>query len=335
MSYTSGGLIEAADFNGFVSTSANNVNAIWSTGSGDKGYGQSALSTVSVGGTVTATNWASLVNTLASMGSQQSTSITTRTAPVTGNTISVLANVATDINSLTASRGNAGLRGNFYGTWTGSAAKTAATAANAAGWTITFTQTLTFADTNAIRYFFNGGGIVRLDYSKSSTGTDKDPDWNLLASQCGNLNFTGRVAGADQIIFGTTYSGTTRIGGSGGTQTTLATTTGFYNLTAGAAATTIFQLNDAVSPYTGDYIRTTVALSAGGTVLTFTTTWFDAGYSGAGKSNAISGGTDTTSPNVSTTYGTAPMTLLRYFPPSTSFLTVASWGTPTVASSVA
>ena len=92
MTYTSGSLIEAADYNGFVSSSANNVNAIWSTGSGDKGYGQTAIANVSVGGTVTATQWASLVNTLASLGSHQGTTITSRTAPVAGDVINILAN---------------------------------------------------------------------------------------------------------------------------------------------------------------------------------------------------------------------------------------------------
>ncbi len=38
MTYTSGGLIQATDYNGFVSTTANaNVNDVWSTGASDKG----------------------------------------------------------------------------------------------------------------------------------------------------------------------------------------------------------------------------------------------------------------------------------------------------------
>ena len=91
MTYSSGGLIQATDFNGFVSTGTPDINDIWSTGSTDSGWGQTALSTVSVGGIVTATNWASLVNTLASMGSQTATTITSRSAPTAGQTISVLA----------------------------------------------------------------------------------------------------------------------------------------------------------------------------------------------------------------------------------------------------
>jgi hypothetical protein len=122
------------------------------------------------------------------------------------------------------------------------------------------------------------------------------------------------------------------LGGSGGTQTTLATTTGFYNLTAGGSAVTIFQLNNATTPYTPEFIRTQVALNAGGTVLTFTTVWSDDGSSGPGVSSNISGGTATTSPATSIT-GTAPTTLLNLIPPSTTHLS-ASWGTPTIDSSV-
>jgi hypothetical protein len=78
MTYTSGGLIQATDYNGFVSSTAGaNVNDVWSTGSGASGWGQPALSTVSATNTITATQWASLVNTLVNMGGQTSTTIQT------------------------------------------------------------------------------------------------------------------------------------------------------------------------------------------------------------------------------------------------------------------
>ena len=74
MTYSVGGIIQATDYNGFVSTTSGaNVNDVWGTGTGDKGWGQTALSTVSVGGIVTATNWASLVNNLSAAGSQTNT----------------------------------------------------------------------------------------------------------------------------------------------------------------------------------------------------------------------------------------------------------------------
>ena len=139
MTYSSGGLIQATDYNGFVSTTAGaNINDIWAAGSGDKGYGQSALATVSAAGTVTATQWASLVNTLSSLGSQTSTTITARTAPTAGTTISVLAAVNTDLTSVTTNRNNAAAVGTQYTGWTGTNSKTTGT--SGAAWSITFTN---------------------------------------------------------------------------------------------------------------------------------------------------------------------------------------------------
>jgi hypothetical protein len=334
MTYVSGGLIQAADYNGFVNDSANNINAIWGTGSGDKGWGQTAISTVSVGGTVTATQWATLVANLATAGQQTNSTLTSRTQPVAGNTISILANVATDINTVTNNRGNAAASGTTIGTFSGTTSKTTATGSGTTAWTITFTHTITFASANAARFFFNAGGLVKVMYGKTSTGTDHDPDWNTLAGQCGNIFLGGYVNGAAQTIAGTSYTGTTRIGGTGGTQTTLATTTGFYQLTTTPA--TIFQLNNASAPYTPEYIRTTAAVNANAspTTITLTTTWVDDGSSGAGVSSNITGGTAVTSPATAIGAATAPTTLVNLVPPSTTYLS-ASWGTPTIAASVA
>ena len=330
MTYTQGSLIEASDYNGFANASANNINAVWSTGSGDKGWGQTALSTVSIGGTVTATSWAALVANLATAGQQTSSTLTSRTQPVTGNVIAILANVATDINTVTLNRGNAAASGTEYGVFSGTTSQVNPTGSGQNAWTITFTHTVTFASADALRYFFNAGGIVRLKYGKSSTGTDADEDWNTLSGYVGSINLTGRVNGAAQTIAAQSYTGTTRLSGTGGTETTLTTTTGWYNLTG--SPTTIFQLNNPTAPYTTEFIRTT-ATATSSTVLTLVTTWVSDGSSGAGTSSNIDGGTATASPSTTIT-GTAPTTLVTYIPPSTTYLS-ASWGTPSIAASVA
>jgi hypothetical protein len=325
MTYTSGSLIQAADYNAFTTT-AGGLNDIWATGSGDKGWGQTAFTSAAAAGTVTATQWAQLVNNLSTSGTQTNTTITSRSAPTTGTTINILANVSADITSVTTNRGNAAAVGTEYGTFTGTTSKTAATGSAQTTWTITFTHTVTFPTADQARYFWNAGGRVRLQYGKSSTGTDIDPDWNAFAALCGSIYVSGRVNSAAQTIAGTSYTGTTRVGGTGGTQTTLATTTGWYQLTG--TPVTIFQLNNATAPYTGEYIATTAAATST-TVLTLTTTWYQPAVSGAGKSCNISGGTATSSPSTTIT-GTAPTTLCTYIPPSTASLT-NSWGTPTIA----
>jgi len=326
MTYTVGGLIEASDYNTFQT----NLNAIWGTGSGDSGWGQTAISSVSTFGVVTATNWATLVNTLSTSGAQTATTITSRTAPVTGNVIAILANVATDITSCTTNRGNAASSGTEVGYASGTTAKTTGTGAGQAAWTITFTHTVTFPSADQARYFWNAGGRVRLQYGKSSTGTDLDPDWNTFAGYPGSIYITGRVNSAAQTIAGVSYTGTTRIGGSGGTQTTLATTTGWYGLTG--SPTTIFQLNNSNSPYTGEYIQTT-ATQTSSTVLTLVTTWSQPAVSAPGTTTPISGGTAPAVGATSIGAATAPTTLCTYFPPSTAQGLSDTWGTPTIVAS--
>ena len=331
MTYSSGGLIQATDYNTFAGDTTAGLNRVWSTGSGDAGWGQTSIATVAVSGVVTATNWATLVNSLSTTGAQTTTTITSRTAPVTGNVVNILANVATDITSVTTNRGNATSSGTQFGTFSGTTSKTTATGSGQAAWTITFTHTVTFPSANQTRYFWNAGGLVRLQYGKSSTGTTSDDDWNQLAGWCGSIYISGRVNSAAQTIAGQSYTGTTRIGGTGGTQTTLATTTGWYQLTTSPA--TVFQLNNSTAPYSGEFIRTT-ATATSSTVLTLVTTWVSDGSSGAGTSADISGGTATASPST-TISGTAPTTLVTYFPPSTAQGLSASWGTPSIAASVA
>lgn len=329
MTYTAGSLIVASDYNGFVSTNAGaNVNDIWGTGSTDAGYGETALSTVSAGGTVTATQWASLVNTISSMASHQGTTITSRTAPVTGNTIQILANLNTDLTNLTTSRGNAAAAGTAYGTFTGTTSKTTATGSGSTAWTITFTHTITFASANAARYFFNAGGRIKWEVDKKSTGTEADDEWNDLASTlCGDIYITGGTG--TQTIVGTPYTGTTKSGGTG-TPNTLATTTGWYDLTT--TDTLLYRQYADTAPYTGQYIALNAKTAGSGTQLVLTTTWVDPGGSGVGSTDAITGGTGQSSPATSIAGGTtAPTTLVSYIPPSSTYLTSASWGTPTIA----
>jgi hypothetical protein len=318
MAYSSGGLIQATDYNGFADTTAGaNVDDLWATGTGDKGWGQTALSLVSAGGVVTATNWASLVNIISSMGSQTGTVITGRSAPTTGNLIQILAALNTDLTNITANRNNAVAVGSQFTGYTGTNSKTAAT--SGATWTITFTNTVTFASANAARYFFNGGGLIKLQTSKTATGALGDPEWNDLANTLSGAIFFSGAATAHTIA-ALSYTGTTKIGGSG-TPATLSTATGFYALTPGAAATIIYKQFADTAPYTSNFIQHSVALNAGSTALTFTTLW------SAADGDPISGGTA----SVAATPGTAPTTICTYTPPSGTYLTTASWGTPTVA----
>jgi len=317
MTYSTGGLIQATDYNGFVSTTVGaNINATLNTT-----YGQTALSTVAAGGTVTATQWATLNANISTMASHQGTTITSRTNPVTGNIISALANVNADITTCYTNRFNAATQGSQYTSWTGTASKTTATGSGAAPWTITFTNTVTFANTTAASNFFNAGGLIKTQFSKTSTGAAQDTEWNaFVGNVCGTIYLSSTAA--SKTLSGISYTGTTKIGGSG-TPTTLDTSTGFAQLTS--SPVTIYKQFDIAAPYSSNFVQINASVS--GAVLTLTSVWYDAGDPfGA----AISGGTATSG----ITFGTAPATVTTYFPPETTYLT-NTWGTPTVASTVA
>lgn len=329
MTYSTGGLIQATDYNGFASTTSGaNVNNIWGVGSSDSGYGQSTtLATVSAGSVVTATQWAALNSRISSMASHQGTTITARTSPVAGNTISVLAALNTDLTNITNNRGNAALSGSQFTGWTGTSSKTTATGSGSTPWTITFTHTVTWASAAAARYFFNAGGRIKWECSKTADATEADTEWNDLANTLvGDIFITGGTG--TQTIAGTAYTGCTKSGGTG-TPNILLTTTGWYDLLT--TDTLIYKQFADTAPYTGQYIQINAKTAGTGTQLVLTTTWSDPGGAGIGSTDAISGGTATTG----ITFGTAPATVVTYFPPSATYLTEASWGTPTVAASVA
>ena len=331
MTYTVGSTILATDYNGFVSTNGANVNGIWSTGATTAGYGETALSTVSAAATITASQWSTLNSKISAMASHQGTTITSRTNPVVGNTIAILANLNTDVTNITSARGNAAASGAQTTSFTGSTSKTTATGSGSTPWTITFTHTITWASADAARYFFNAGGRIKWETSKTSTGNLADAEWNDLANTLvGDIYITAGSVLNPQTIAASVYTGTTKVGGTG-TPVTLTTTTGWYNLLT--TDTLIYKQFADTAPYTGQFIAVNAKTAGTGTQLVLTTTWTDPGGSGVGSSDVITGGTATASPF--TTFGTAPTTLVTLFVPSSTYLTSAAWGTPTIAAAVA
>jgi hypothetical protein len=106
----------------------------------------------------------------------------------------------------------------------------------------------------------------------------------------------------------------------------LATSTGFAQLTS--TPVTIYKQFDSGTAYSSNYVQMNASIS--GAVLTLTSVWYDNGDTNPGAPAAISGGTATTG----ITFGTAPTTVVTYYPPVTTYL-ANTWGTVTVASTVA
>ena len=206
------------------------------------------------------------------------------------------------------------------------ASKTTATGSGGTTWTITFTDTVTFANANAATYFWNCGGLVKIQFSKTSTGTDSDADWNTFVnSTCANAVYISADSTVKTIGALASVGGTFKTGGTG-TPTTILANTGWNQLTS--TPVTVYKQFDTVYTYTGDYVQ--VNASANTTALVLTTTWVSAARTAPGESRNISGGTATTG----ITFGSAPTTVVTTLSPETTYLSNV-WGTTTIVSSVA
>lgn len=199
MSYVPGGLIEATDYNGFVSS----INSIWGIGTGDRGYGQSTtLSTVAATNTVTATQWATLISRIDSMRQHQSGVGSQLTQPSPGDVIEFLSNLSSRVTTITNNRllNNEGLI-------------TAATANASGAWNGTVQADrqcrFTFASANQMRWFFNQGGQIVFNAANSSfSGNAKSNSWNSIATNLAtqtinSANFYSLTTGFTTIASGT------------------------------------------------------------------------------------------------------------------------------------
>jgi len=321
MAYSTGSVILDDDYNIFATGNAAgtgdnnvaNVNTVWGIGNTDKGYGQTTLpvlSAVTAGQTVTATQWATMLNRISSAASQQGSSITPITNPVAGDTISAYAALSTNITTIFNNRLNCAA--------VGTSITSGGAVSRATSWatSVTFTQTVTFASGDAARYFFNSGGRITLSYSRTGgSSNDQNTAISNLLTACGTINITAGTG--TQTIAGGSFTGTTKTGGSG--SPTIASTTGYYDLTT-SNVQVFTQSASSYYGYEGNSVTINVRTNGAqgsngdtGSVITIATTI------------AKSGGLTTVDGTL-----TATSTLI---PSATTFLTTTSWGTPTLAGS--
>lgn len=302
MTYAVDGLIQAADYNGFVSTATPNLNNIWSTGSGSSGYGQPSLATVNVGDIIDASSWSSLINSISSSASHQGTSITSITPPTPGNLIQFYASLQNNLNAISSGQLNAATVGTDI-TQTGSRTGNWGGAVGISQ--LNSTVTVTFGNADQARYFFNAGGTIRISCSRTGTVvTPQDTTWTALCTDIGTLALP--AVNTSQTINGTVLTGFTKIGGSGTPD--IYARPGYYQLTGSSQI--LFRQLSGTGVYTSDNIE--VYSSATSTSVTFTVTFND--YTGGVYVDPVTG-----TLNVTATART----------PSTANLT-NTWGTPTV-----
>ena len=239
MSYASGSLIDAADYNGLANVSAANVWYVLSTGSGTYGYGQDAasISTVSVASTITATQWAGLVHSVNKIlghqgGAAAQLASGSNIGITAGATITAFANVSTAVTtigtnrlSFNSTRGTLVTGANFDATFATS--------------TFTRTITVTFASADQARYFFNAGGRFSLVFVPSGlTDNLKETSYNDLMNAIGTLHLDAETS--------------TRTG-TGESLTTNGLSIGYWDLTT--SNQTILKLTSDNANYTGNTLE--------------------------------------------------------------------------------
>jgi hypothetical protein len=228
MAYSAGDTILDDEYNTFATgnaagtgdTSAASINTVWGQGTGDAGYGQNnPVDAVSAGETITATQWTTLLARLNSIRQHQGTSINISSFSVSsGDAIAVIANLATDINTVYTNRLTAASANITEST-------TAATYTSSWNSSVTATHTVTFAGGDEARYFFNAGGFIKLNPSLSDS-TGRNAQWAHLLDEVGDLKLLAST-------FTRSFSNNSSGYGAGGdnSPTTHASTTGYYDLT--------------------------------------------------------------------------------------------------------
>jgi hypothetical protein len=315
MTYAVGGSIQASDYSNLVGSggTANTLNAVWSTGSGSAGYGQTALATVSAGNTVAATNWANLVNTTANVGAHQGSTLTAVTAPVAGGSIAFISAIPTNLQTTYANRLNA----------SGLGTTSANTVVRPTTWSdgVTFDYTVSFANGDAARYFFNAGGSLKITCSHANNAAGINLTYNQLASNVGTIAISSPSSGSITVA-SVSYNGVTKIGGGDNANIIiLSTNQGYYGLSTAAVNTNIvFQQLQAAGVYGTAYI-TAYANTSGtigvngdrGNVMRVLVVWDNV----LGSNNTVGTGTTTT--------------LTAQYPSTTTLAN--TWGTVTLTGS--
>jgi hypothetical protein len=255
MGYVAGEKILDDEYNTFVNSSSSpfGYNHFAGTGSGEYGLGQTHIATVDAGQNITASQWNTLFTAMDTIANHTNDTLTTRSQVSAGDTIAIKAAVEADLATLAASVA-AGCP-NATALTTSAALQTVTTASE--GWDNTATQevSVTFADADTMRHFFNAGGKVRVTVGTTQGSIEpKDQAFIDLGTALGNITI-----GAQS---------TTR-SGSGEGLTTNGLANGFHDL--GTGYTTLITLTSDNTNYTSNTVSISAKLDAAvGTAVTMT-----------------------------------------------------------------
>ena len=254
MAYAAGDKILDDQYNTFVNSSSSpfGYNHFAGTGSGAYGLGQTHIATTSAGASVSASQWNTLLTGMDNIGNHTNDTLTARTQVSAGDTIAIKAAVETDLATLAASVEAGCTSATALGT------NAVGSSSNSGTWnsTSTIERSVTFADADKMRHFFNAGGKIRIDPSCTTgiSGSKDDVFDALTTTATGNLDIGSKTS--------------TR-SGSGETLTTDGLALGFHDLTT--SYQTILKLTSDNSGYTSNTVEYQAKLDAAvGSAVTIT-----------------------------------------------------------------
>ena len=248
MGYVVGEKILDDEYNTFVNSSSSpyGYNHFAGTGALNYGLGQTEIATNVAGDTITAAEWNSLFTGMDNIANHTNDTLTSTAARSAGDTIAVKSALEADLASLAAEV--AGGSTSATAVSAGSELQSSVSSTRWAGSHIV-EHSITFASNNALRWFFNAGGRIRMTFTRNSNGgssaTSKDSSVDELISAVGNFDLKAHVS--------------TR-SGSGETVTTNGLANGVFDL--GTGYTVLLKLTQSSGTYTSMYIDIQAKLNA-------------------------------------------------------------------------
>jgi len=278
MGYTVGDKILDQEYNNFLNSTSTpkGINYTFGTGALQWGLGQTALSSVAVGENITAAQWNSLFAAMDNVANHTNDTLTSTAAKAAGDVIAVKAALVADLTTLASSVANGSP--NATALSTSAALQTSTSSVRYAG-SHTVEHSITFTNANQARYFFNAGGKIQINITRTTNAgtaaTSKDSSVSELITGLGNFQLKSQTSSRS---------------GSGETLSTDGTAIGFYDLTT--SYQTILELTQNSGTYTTMYFKIEAkadAAAGSAIVVTIKTSIVDPD---AGDSEYTAGNTD-------------------------------------------
>lgn len=201
MGYVAGDKITTTEYNlEFLNNNVNpGINHIMSLGSLYHGLGQTALNTVDVNQQITASQWNSLFTAMSNVADHTNDTLTSTAQRSAGDKIEIKSAIYTDLSTLAASV-QAGCP-NATALTTSVAQQTTAASGR---WNVSHIveQSITFNSATEMRYFFNQGGKIIIEVTRTgnagSADTGKDRAIDDLIDSLGQFRIKSQASDYSQ-----------------------------------------------------------------------------------------------------------------------------------------